>query len=479
MCRKFVGLVVVAGIMVGSPLPVFSTESVESVGLRKAIELALLHNRELAKARLSVRSGQIALARAQSEFASELTPSGSLGADSGSEIANMGLQWSKKLALGTSLRAGASVTAGEAKLDEGNEWYYQSSASLSIEQPLFENFGILVNKEPLNQAVESLRAHARMLHMQKADVIVAVVEAYLDVLRLEMQTKTDVQFLARMEKLQKLTRAKEKQGKATRVDSLRIDLQHGRAQIRLENDRELCSSRRRDLSEQIGLTTDSAVNLEPVPFIESALPDNEIAVRIALSNRLDYAQALDDTRSAERTTRIARKRLAPNISLITRYSLTSDYEDALTFGSSDGHRWFFGLTSSGDLLGTSKQLDLEESLINSEARQADVEIIASEITRQVQHELAGCRRSFAEVTIAERNVELADARAKLARRLFESGRGDNFAVSDAEDEAFSAYTVLLTAKANVVISVYRLRRALGTLIDSAEELKPTQVGGFE
>ena len=52
------------------------------------------------------------------------------------------------------------------------------------------------------------------------------------------------------------------------------------------------------------------------------------------------------------------------------------------------------------------------------------------------------------------------------------GRADNFTVADAENGLLGAENDLLTARAALSVSTYRLLRTLGTLIESPEDLKP-------
>jgi outer membrane protein TolC len=56
--------------------------------------------------------------------------------------------------------------------------------------------------------------------------------------------------------------------------------------------------------------------------------------------------------------------------------------------------------------------------------------------------------------------------------MFETGRGDNFAVTDAENAYQQAQNQMLNAQADVAIAAYRLLRTLGILLEAPEELKP-------
>jgi outer membrane protein TolC len=52
------------------------------------------------------------------------------------------------------------------------------------------------------------------------------------------------------------------------------------------------------------------------------------------------------------------------------------------------------------------------------------------------------------------------------------GRGDNFAVTDAEQQFQQAETAWLAAQTEATLAGYKLLRLLGTLIEHPDELKP-------
>jgi outer membrane protein TolC len=56
--------------------------------------------------------------------------------------------------------------------------------------------------------------------------------------------------------------------------------------------------------------------------------------------------------------------------------------------------------------------------------------------------------------------------------MFLIGRADNFTVADAENALIEAENDILAARAGLSISTYRLLRALGTLLEAPDDLKP-------
>jgi outer membrane protein TolC len=52
------------------------------------------------------------------------------------------------------------------------------------------------------------------------------------------------------------------------------------------------------------------------------------------------------------------------------------------------------------------------------------------------------------------------------------GRGDSFAATDADNAFIAAETDLLTSRSQVCLAGYRLLRAMGTLTETPDALKP-------
>ena len=116
--------------------------------------------------------------------------------------------------------------------------------------------------------------------------------------------------------------------------------------------------------------------------------------------------------------------------------------------------------------------DAARADLQTDAAALRIEALQASIGKQVIEALSAYRRAKAEAGTAEKTHRLAWVREESARRLFERGRGDSFAATDAEDELKQAQTVWLAAQADVVASAYRLLRVTGTLVECPPALKP-------
>jgi outer membrane protein TolC len=450
------------------PAVVGADDETVRLDLQKAIARSLQWNRELRRAAKLLRRNELDIEGSLADFAVTTRPDATAGVSGDGDDWQYGLRSSKRFFLGTEVELAGRVNRSELSDQE----FHRATLEVEIQQPIFRNFGSLIHGEALLRANNSYKEAQRLHERQKADQIVQVVTLYETIFRLERQIASDDGFHERMDKLYRLTKARERQGHTTRVDTLRVELQRGQARMRLENSRERLSFAQRDMAEALGYPIRTTFVLEPAPTLSIKIPSMQNAVATALSNRLDYAQVLQDYRDAQRAERIARRRMYPDLSLLTRYQRYGEGEGMSAATDFDEDYWFAGVTLGSDLNIKKDRIFVERSRITRQAAMESVRVNELSITREVQQQITAYRRARTEAGIAERNTKLAGGRAELARRLFRLGRGDNFSVTDAEESFAQAQVQLLTARADVTIAGYTLKSALGTLLDHPAQLKP-------
>lgn len=334
-------------------------------------------------------------------------------------------------------------------------------------------------------AEQDVIAAERELELRKVDIVLQVVETYEDLLLLQQQEAFDRVRLRRLDRLMRLTEAKEKQGRAGRVDVLRVQLQYGEAESRLNQTRERLTATRAELSELLGL--ERGVEIEA---LRTAVPDLEVpdypdAIEVAARERLDYAMVLADCENAARGVKIARRRLWPDLRVIGEYEKYGEGATSADAGELRSEGWFVGLTlASADVLRREERASLRQAVLNEATARETAAALRRALERQVRQALAAYQRARAEWPLAERNYALAETRVRLAQRLFEMGKGDSFGVSDAEEALLQAQNRLLAAQSEAVVTAYRLLRTLGRVLDVPEHLKPstsrfTENGDYE
>ena len=433
-----------------------------------AIRLALERNRVLTIAAKDVGQRELDVDGAATEFQWSVKPDTQAGLSGDGVEGRYGLSVAKKFTPGTTI----SASGGAQRLADAETNPWRSYLQIEVSQPLLRRAGRLAQTEPITEASERLRAARRQWEQQKSDVAMDVVRTFERMILLQRQLEFDRAFYGRSEAFHALTQAREKQGRATRVDALRVEMQRGEALSRLENNREELFSSAQLLAELVGAAPDATFELEPPPHLVLKLPSVDEALRTALARRLDYAQAQQDRRTGERQLVLARRGRLPDLSVVVRTERAGDHGD---FGSSlqtEPTHWFAGLASDTDFNRTRERIAFRQAALSSDAAAETVALKERTIAREVQQILARCRRAETDLGIAGRNRTLSGSRAELARRLFNAGRGDHFSVTDAEDAEVLAESRLLAARAEASLCGYELMRTLGTLLESPADLLP-------
>jgi outer membrane protein TolC len=440
----------------------------ERLDLPLAINYAVSQNKALARVRLSIDSGQLREADAAADFKPNILPDFASSRTAGQDAVRYGVRGTTKLDWGTVLNVGV----GAVTVKGAGESQTRGSVRFEVQQPIFRNFGSSVAREPLLQAASDLRSARRKYELQKADLVLEVVQTYENILRIGQQVQADRESAKRNDDLYRVTQAREGLGKTTRVDSLRVELLRGQALARLEAGQERLTSAQRDFAELLGVPPDTVFELTPAPALELQVQGSEEAVKIALENRLDYAQAIQDYDDAVRGAILAGRRLTPDMRVTVSYD---DFPSTATaFGSvpTGSPLWFVGISSPTDFNITKERIALDQAKVTQTSTSQAIDLIKLSIARQVQQQLEVYRKARAALTIADQNLVIATRRAKLAKSLFEFGRGDNFSVTDAEVAFLQAESQLFSARADTSITAYQLSRVLGKIVDVADDLKP-------
>jgi outer membrane protein TolC len=445
----------------------------ETLGLEKAINSALRQNRRLRVAELALSSAEVAADEARGAFAPVVTPKGDVRSYSEGDVATYGFGAALKTTWGTEW---SGETEWSRQDFGGSADTRRGAVRVEVSQPMLRRLGPLVNREPVVQAESRVAAARRELEMEKTDLVVEVAGLFEETLLLQQQVRYEEQAQARLRNLVRLTEARLKQGRATRVDLLRVEQQAGESVVRLSQSHERLAAVRADLADAMGMPPDSRFVVEPAAPPDLKIPPADAAARIALSNRLDFAQAEQDLADARRGVRIARRNRLPDLSLLSRaerFGTGGSYSDA---GALDEDAWFVGLAAETDFPRREERLAERQAGISASVAEENLEMLKSGIQRQVMQATLAYERARSDVQSAERNFRVAERRATLARRLYEIGRGDNFGVSDAEDALLQARNQMLGTQSQVSVAAYRLLRALGTLLEYPEELKPSPPG---
>lgn len=453
-----VGLAVTFGL----PSPAWAETILD---LEQAIGLALNQNRSVLRSSNRLGLNDNAIIAEQSEFKTRISPDAIIGVQNGQDASSYGFKVGRRFYNGTEIITRIS----NKKFGSSDDRSYR--VSVELRQPLLANAGRLVNEEPVIRAQQNSLSSRRSYELTRVSLVLQVVSLYYEMIRLQQQTRADKKTINRLTALFKASRAKESLGWTTRVDTLRVELQLSEAQSRSNSNQDQSHSVGRQFAELLALPQDTQFKLKQPPMFKLKITDEKSAINTALSNRLDFAQVLQDFEDANRGVKIAKKRLKPTLQLVTRYTQADD----LVFfsnGLESNNRWSLQLISDTDFYRRREKAEFRSASIEQDAAAQAIEIVRQEIIREVRDRLTRYRLNRRNLKLAERSYNHAESRLKLAQRLFDIGRETQFTVSDAEEAFLEAESQLLLNQAQVSVSGYQSLEAMGRLVEAPKELRP-------
>jgi len=439
------------------------------LALYEAIENSLAHNRSLKNLQIEVEQRLYGLEETRSEFMTELFPRGDFQEQENSSQYSYGAELSKKFKTGQ--RFGVEALQSNASFSDSPN-AYNTRLRVALTQPLFRNSGKLVNSEALTQAKHNIKTSLRALEDAKAHTVISVVRNYENILRLEQSIALETESFTRIDQLLKTTIKKEELGRSTKVERLRVELQHGQSFSRLQNFTEQLHSARQEFSDLLGNEKERRYTLSPAPLLEIEPVSQKEAVRIAHANRLDLAQLEQDIRDIKRGVKISEKRIWPDLQLTAGHEWQNeDAADANISAASEGN-WFVGLTTNSGLFNRKARAQAKSEALSLDAAVLNLSILKYQVNRSVKDALNSYHRAQQDMLISEKNALLAKERIMLAQRFYHLGRGSHFDVTDAEEAYSLATSEHLTRRAEAAIQGYSLMQTLGILVEVPAALKP-------
>ena len=246
-------------------------------------------------------------------------------------------------------------------------------------------------------------------------------------------------------------------GTAPAIDQLRAEVQLRTDQQSLLVVQNQLEKDKIALGRVIGLPAGQPFNLtDRLPFAPLDVMTPATALAQAFANRADYKAAEQRVRAAEISRRAAVAEYYPTL------DLTGNFGDAGSY-LTDSHNVFgvAGAVSFPIFSGGRIKADIEQADITITNRRNELGDLKGQIDQEVRTALLDLRSAADQVSVAQRNVELAHETLTQSRDRFTAGVTDNVEVVQAQQS-------VVTADSNLIDATYRhneakieLARALG------------------
>ncbi|MEA3210800.1 MAG: hypothetical protein QOE70_3857 [Chthoniobacter sp.] len=350
---------------------------------------------------------------------------------------------------------------------------YQTSATITLIQPLLKNFGPDANLADLRIARLNKKTQILAWKQRVSTSVQNVMSIYYDMLYAMRDVEVKQDAIASGEKLLGQNKRRLDLGFMSPIDVRQ-------AEVAVSTDREaLINSKGFFMERQFALKRLILDEFKAqdyrvfVPLNAPRLPKPQIDrpefMQTAFARRYDYLAALIDAEVQEVRLRFARNQLWPQVDLVGTYGvngLQGNYGDAFDQGWS-GHTpaWSAGVQVQVPLGSVRERAQV--NLVKGLKEQAVLKIKQTELTVGVDVDtvISRINTNSQRVETAKQTRELNDEAVRIAYKRLDEGQISSFDVIEQQRKLYDAKSRELAALAELNKSITQLWLATGTILD--------------
>ena len=463
-------------------VPAVGEVRVEKLSLARALAIAVETSRSYLTEREGLLLQALTLSSTRRTFSPRLAATlGGVFADGDSLRASRSvnfdagvtqiLPWGGSAAL--DLSSGLDYPGGPSPLDRKN---FDTRLALRVSQPLLRGFGREVTLNPLIQSERDLVYRIRAFERFRESFSIDVASRFYDLVSqrqaIENQRQNLDGFIFNRRKAEALFAV----GRTRELEVLRArrsELSSRNDLIGSQESYQLALDRFRIF---LGMPGDIELDVEPEP--PEFVPTNfELvsAIEVALENRLDYLTEIERVEDVERSVRIARNGLRPDLDLDLAYGLgTAGGSLNSETGSFGGVEHFDDQNLDRDdySMALSLGLPLDRLQERNSVRSAEIALIQARraleqfrdnLIVEIERAFRELRRREQSLAIQRQLIEDQEKNAKIAALRFEQGDFSNRDLVEAETALLDARNTLIREQVAYEIARLSLLRDLGIL----------------
>ncbi len=358
----------------------------------------------------------------------------------------------------TGMVIAADIGTSIVSVDGRSAWNATSNAVLTITQPLWRGADSEIVTEDLVQAERNVVYEARSYERFRRTFAVDIAALFFGILRQRDTLENE------RENFRGLTRLRERNeafAEAGRLNEIQVD-QASQDELRAR-DRVIGALRNLEASLDdfkfvLGLPTEVALPieegdwlmLERWPFLLVEI-DEDLAIDVALEQRLDHATIVDQLEDIELDARIAADNLRAGIDFFAVNTNSSRVDDPDDY-SSELRTWAFGIDIDWPIDLLPERNAYRASLIAVDRAKRAIEASRDDIIASVRanrRDVEAARESY-EIQI--RAVELAERRVQSTELNLEAGRADTRDVLESQESLVLARNSLTAALVGYILS---------------------------
>ena len=424
--------------------------------LEEAINRALEANRAIANAVDSVSQSSFSLMASRADFQLQIYPE--VYADLTDKAAyGAGATLQKKLSTGATLSLSPSLVSTGDDVSTGVE--------VLLSQPLLRGRSREYNLSGVRQSEYFFRSSQRELYLTQVSVAMAAVSVVYDVVRSREILRLQMSSYDRSVGYTEAAEVKQKMGLATAIDVYRARIKQKQAEGLLISSRESYQDALDDLRILLSLPLDQPIEvIAPLEYNILHIDESE-AIEISIKERVEVAHYQDLISNLGLQSRASKHGILPDVDLALRYTAQGSAGSLGESLKSGSDRVEIGLSSTGNARRTVEKALYEMSKLDIVAAERLFSLKKDEIKRDVKYALRNLFRAEKNMAIQEDQIEQSTGKLELAKVKFSRGMAGNFDLMEAETELREAEIGLISAVIGYIVGSYRLRTAMGTLVD--------------
>ena len=455
--------------------------------LNQAIAIGLTHNLHV-RLQMNQRSVQVYdLLQAQTAFEPQLTLSGGVSYNENNstgtpefknQSANIGPGLSWTLPWGMQIQSSINYEPTyQNSAGENNPAYWENNFgySITITQPLLQNFGTKVNEVGLDNAYDQQIIDDLNFRKTLQSTLIQIISDYYNALSAMLSEKLAYQNLQDASQELKQREAKFNAGQTPQIDLIQARLDLMTAQQAEENAKQTLENAKTTLLSTLGLSSQQApeLYLDPNaadnPLLEDQ-PKNLVlseAITTGLKNNTNLKIDLLENQQAKRNIIKSEdaQRWSLDLTANTSKSYSNNTNPYLNTATQMASNSSVGLNLTIPLDQTSlnqTELSAAVSLNNTEITQAQEK---TDLVNQITAGLENLNNQRAELAFSKTRLKLAKLTYQAAQIKYQYGKIDAFSLQQQKENQTNAEQTLINAKINYLKQALNYEALTGTLLN--------------
>jgi len=450
----------------------------ETLDLSTALTIATRYSRSYQSQRESLFLSALSLGLTRRDFLRPVFNStASFTASDGSDrdyqdVAALSIGGSLMLFTGGSLAINANSSLNTSDDPLADLQTANTSASLSISQPLLRGAGHDLAFESLTQAERSLLYRARDFELYRQDFVIQITEKYFGLISQQKKLTNTRENIEGQRFAWEQAKALFRLGRGNSLDVFRAE----QALLEAQNsglDAEQAFSLSIDQFKiDLGLpTTVEFVIQDKFPDVTPFEMDLDGAVEAALHNRLDLRTTRDQLEDAERGLNIASNSLLPSLSLSLGYSAAADPEFRFSdLNIDDSDDYSVGLVMEIPLDRKSQRNNFRSAEISLDQAHRELDRQRDEVILEVRDSLRTLKQRKDQIELGVKKIQSVTFSVEKAEIDQVRGTGTNRDVVEATNSLTAAKNDQLDRIVAHEIQLLRLQKQLGLLFVNEDGL---------